>query len=44
VSGEYVQIGVTSWGNGCGTSRYPGVYTEVNNPSIRNFIINAVRR
>lgn len=44
VSGEYVQIGVTSWATGCGASRYPGVYAEVNTSSIRNFIINAVRR
>jgi secreted trypsin-like serine protease len=44
VSGEYIQTGVTSWATGCGTSRYPGVYAEVNTSSIRNFIINAVRR
>jgi secreted trypsin-like serine protease len=44
VSGEYVQIGVTSWAIGCGTSRYPGVYAEVNASSIRNFIVNAARR
>ncbi|HEX6709727.1 MAG TPA: serine protease [Rubrobacter sp.] len=32
------QIGITSNGVGCGTARYPGVYTEVNAPAIRSFI------
>jgi len=32
------QIGITSLGVGCGTARYPGVYTEVNTPAIRSFI------
>ncbi len=32
------QIGITSFGNGCGASGFPGVYTEVNAPSIYAFI------
>ena len=35
------QIGITSFGFGCGARGYPGVYTEVNAPSIRNFIQQA---
>lgn len=35
------QIGITSKGVGCGTKRFPGVYTEVNAPAIRTFITQA---
>jgi secreted trypsin-like serine protease len=35
------QIGITSFGIGCGTARYPGVYAEVNAPAIRSFITKA---
>jgi secreted trypsin-like serine protease len=41
VSDRYTQIGVTSFGAGCGASGYPGVYAEVNASAIRNFITNA---
>ena len=37
VSGKYTQIGITSGGFGCAAG-YAGAYTEVNSPSIRNFI------
>jgi secreted trypsin-like serine protease len=46
-SGSRTQIGIASFvaGGGCGnTARYPGVYTEVNNPGIRYFILAAARR
>ena len=39
--GKYTQIGITSYGAGCGAKGVPGVYAEVNNPSIRGFITNA---
>jgi secreted trypsin-like serine protease len=39
--GKYTQIGITSWGIGCGASGYPGVYAEVNASSIRDFITTA---
>jgi len=39
--GNYTQIGITSWGIGCGAPGYPGVYAEVNDSSIRGFITTA---
>ena len=42
-SGRY-QIGITSFGVGCGTRGFPGVYAETNSAAIRNFIITAMRR
>ena len=38
------QIGITSFGAGCGAQGYPGVYAEVNASSIRSFIIDAASR
>jgi secreted trypsin-like serine protease len=49
-SGQYTQIGVSSRGfehAGCALEpviKCPGVYVEVNNPSIRSFIINQASR
>ncbi len=34
----YTQIGIISFGAGCGAPGHPGVYTEVNNSSVRSFI------
>lgn len=39
--GWYTQIGITSFGLGCGVLNYPGVYAEVNAPKIRSFIVRA---
>jgi secreted trypsin-like serine protease len=44
-SGSRTQVGIVSGGYyKCGTARYTGVYTEVNNPNIRNFIVSAAKR
>jgi secreted trypsin-like serine protease len=44
-SGSRTQVGIVSGGYyKCGTERYPGVYTEVNNPDIRSFILAAAKR
>jgi secreted trypsin-like serine protease len=41
--GSRTQVGITSAGVGCAT-RIPGIYTEVNNPGIRTWILRAAKR
>jgi trypsin len=38
VAGRRVQIGIVSYGTGCGLPKFPGVYSEVNNAQIRGWI------
>jgi secreted trypsin-like serine protease len=37
-STRVIQIGITSWGAGCGASGFPGVYAQVSNEDIGDFI------
>src|SRR4051794_17280851 len=41
VPGGYRQIGITSAGNGCGATGFPGIYTQVSAIPIGNFIATA---
>ena len=36
----YIQVGITSWGVGCGATGFPGVYTRLGNRAVGNFVLN----
>jgi secreted trypsin-like serine protease len=40
-AGKRYQVGITSFGRGCATRKYPGVYTEVNSFAVKSFIVRA---
>ena len=42
-SARYIQIGITSFGPGCGPKRFPAAYTEVNASPIASFIGRAAK-
>jgi secreted trypsin-like serine protease len=37
-SGQWIQVGIVSWGFKCAKQHFPGVYTEVNSPTVREWI------
>ena len=40
-TGGYIQLGITSWGAGCAATGFPGVYTQLSNRRIGNFVLTA---
>ncbi len=38
--GRMEQVGIVSWGIGCGTDEFPGVYTRIS--EVKRWIINVM--
>jgi secreted trypsin-like serine protease len=41
-AGDWVQVGITSWGLGCARDGYPGIYTQIS--KFRSDILAATRK
>ncbi|XP_034255279.1 trypsin-like [Thrips palmi] len=42
VDDQQVQVGIVSWGVGCGDVGYPGLYSNLANPILRQWIVQTV--
>lgn len=42
IKGQFVQVGIVSWGTGCAAPDWPNVYTRVSSPAIQEFIKSVI--